>query len=64
MPPKVDTYLGIPGTHTDGMPLAAFVDAAMAGFAAGTGEIAVGFSARSSQASRAELDGIFRMLNG
>ncbi|HEX5051310.1 MAG TPA: SDR family NAD(P)-dependent oxidoreductase [Planctomycetota bacterium] len=64
IPPKVDTDLGIPGTHTDGMPLAEFVDAAMAGLAAGHAEVTAGFSAMCSRASRAELDAIFARMNG
>ncbi|MFN7975144.1 MAG: SDR family oxidoreductase [Acidobacteriota bacterium] len=63
IPPAVDTDLGGPGLHTFGVPLDEFADAAMARLAAGDDEIAYGFAAQSSRASRAELDAIFARMN-
>jgi uncharacterized oxidoreductase len=62
-PPAVNTDLGGPGLHTFGVAVDEFADAAMAGFEAGDLEIAYGFAARSSRASREEQDAIFRRMN-
>jgi uncharacterized oxidoreductase len=63
IPPAVHTELG--GTdHSFGVPLNEYADDVMQQLAAGHAEIAYGFSAKGSQASRAELDGMFQMLNG
>ena len=62
IPPAVHTELG--GTdHSFGVPLAEYADDVMRQLAAGHLEIAYGFSARASQASRPELDAIFQQLN-
>ncbi|MGE5246619.1 MAG: SDR family oxidoreductase [Betaproteobacteria bacterium] len=62
-PPAVNTDLGGPGLHTFGVPVDEFADAAMARVAAGELEVAHGFAAQSSRASRQELDEIFRRMN-
>lgn len=63
IPPAVHTELG--GTdHSFGVPLAEYADSVLAGLAAGQPEVAYGFSAQASQAPRAELDAMFRQLNG
>ncbi len=64
IPPAVDTDLGGPGLHTFGVPVDEFADVAMAGFARGDLEIAHGFAAGASQASRAEIDALFARMNG
>ena len=62
IPPAVHTELG--GTdHSFGVPLAEYADDVMQQLAAGHQEIAYGFSAKASQATRAELDGMFTQLN-
>jgi uncharacterized oxidoreductase len=63
IPPAVHTELG--GTdHSFGVPLAEYADDVMQQLAAGHPEIAYQFSAKASQANRAELDGMFQALNG
>ena len=63
IPPAVHTELG--GTdHSFGVPLAEYADDVMQQLAAGHAEIAYGFSAKASQASRPELDAMFQQLNG
>jgi uncharacterized oxidoreductase len=63
IPPAVHTELG--GTdHSFGVPLAEYADDVMQQLAAGNAEIAYGFSAKASQASRPELDALFKQLNG
>jgi uncharacterized oxidoreductase len=62
IPPAVHTGLG--GTdHSFGVPLAEYADDVMRQFATDALEITNGFSAKASQASRAELDGLFQALN-
>jgi uncharacterized oxidoreductase len=62
MPPAVHTNLG--GTdHSFGVPLDEYADDVMQQLAAGHLEIAYGTSAKSSQASRAELDAVFQAMN-
>ncbi|HWF83504.1 MAG TPA: SDR family NAD(P)-dependent oxidoreductase [Vicinamibacterales bacterium] len=63
IPPAVNTDLGGVGLHTFGAPLDDFADAVFARLGAGDLEIAHGFAAQSSQASRAALDAIFTRLN-
>ncbi len=63
VPPAVNTDLGGPGLHTFGVPLDEFADAAVARLEAGDLEIAYGFAAQSSRASRGELDAIFERMN-
>ena len=63
IPPAVHTELG--GTdHSFGVPLAEYADDVMQQLAAGYLEITYGFSAKASQVSRPELDGMFSQLNG
>jgi len=63
IPPAVHTELG--GTdHSFGVPLAEYADDVMQQLAAGHQEIAYGFSAKASQATRPELDNMFAQLNG
>jgi uncharacterized oxidoreductase len=62
IPPAVHTELG--GTdHSFGVPLDEYADDVMQQLAAGHSEITYGFSAKVSQASRAELDSTFKQLN-
>ncbi len=63
IPPAVNTDLGGVGLHTFGAPVDDFADAVFARLGAGDLEIAYGFAAQSSQASRAELDAIFTRMN-
>ena len=63
IPPAVDTDLGGPGLHTFGVNLNGFADSVFDGLEAGITEIAYGTADASSQASRAELDKIFQMMN-
>jgi uncharacterized oxidoreductase len=62
-PPAVNTDLGGPGLHTFGVPLDEFADAVMPRLVNGDLEIAYGFAAETSRASRSELDAIFARLN-
>jgi uncharacterized oxidoreductase len=62
-PPAVDTDLGGPGLHTFGVPLARFADAVFPRLLAGDSEIAYGFAAESSRASREQLDAMFQRMN-
>ena len=62
IPPAVHTNLG--GTdHSFGVPLDEYADDVMRQLTAGHLEIAYGTSAKSSQASRAELDAVFQAMN-
>ncbi|MDB4943934.1 MAG: short-chain dehydrogenase/reductase [Labilithrix sp.] len=61
IPPAVRTNLG--GSHDFGTPLDEYADSVMAQLAEGRPETTHGFSAKGSQASRAELDEIFRTMN-
>ena len=63
IPPAVNTNLGGAGLHDTGVPLAEFADAVFAGLEKGQQEVAYGFSQKSSQASRAELDQVFEQMN-
>lgn len=62
IPPAVRTNLG--GAHDFGTPLDEYGDSVMVQLAEGRAEVTYDFSAKGSQASRAELDGIFARLNG
>ena len=62
-PPAVNTDLGGKGLHDFGTPLNEFADSAMAQLEEGKIEIAYGFAAKSSRASREELDEIFKNMN-
>ncbi len=63
-PPHVNTDLMAPGANTAGMPLDAFIDAAVAQLVEGKLEITCGFSEKGSQATRPERDALFAMING
>ena len=63
IPPAVDTDLGGVGLHTGATPLDEFADAVMAQLAEGRSEIAYGYSATSSRASRDELDALTARMN-
>ena len=63
IPPAVDTDLGGPGLHKFGVALDEFANAAFEGLRRGENEIAYGFAAQSSRASRAELDQMFERMN-
>jgi uncharacterized oxidoreductase len=62
-PPAVDTDLGGPGLHTFGVNLDEYADAVMEGLKKGEQEITYGSSTKSANASRAERDAIFKMIN-
>ncbi len=61
IPPAVRTNLG--GSHDFGAPLDAYADSVMAQLEEGRPETTYEFSAKGSQASRAELDQMFKTLN-
>ena len=63
IPPAVQTDLGGPGLHDSGVPLAEFADAAFEQLKSGSNEVSYGFSAKTSKASRAELDETFKRMN-
>ena len=63
IPPAVNTDLGGPGRHTFGVPVEELVDAVLPRLQAGDLEIAYGFAAQSSRASRADLDAMFHRMN-
>ena len=63
IPPAVNTDLGGPGLQTFGAPLDEFTDAVMKRLENGDLEIPYGYSEKSSRASRAELDEIFKRMN-
>ncbi|MFL5813541.1 MAG: SDR family oxidoreductase [Bdellovibrionia bacterium] len=62
-PPAVDTDLGGPDLHTFGVDLNEFADAVMTGLKKSEQEITYGSSTKSANASRAERDAIFKMMN-
>lgn len=62
IPPAVRTNLG--GAHDFGTPLDEYADAVMTQLAEGRPEVTYEFAAKSSQASRAELDEMFERMNG
>jgi uncharacterized oxidoreductase len=61
IPPAVRTNLG--GSHDFGEPLDEFADAVMGQLKEGKAEVTYTFSAKTSQASRQEVDEIFQRLN-
>ena len=61
IPPAVRTNLG--GSHDFGTPLDEYCDSVMTQLAEGRPETTYGFSAQGSQASRAELDTLFKNMN-
>jgi uncharacterized oxidoreductase len=63
IPPAVNTDLGGKGIHTTGTPLNEFADAVVDQLKKGSVEIAYGFSAQSSRASREELNEMFKRMN-
>jgi uncharacterized oxidoreductase len=62
VPPAVRSNLG--GSHDFGVPTDEYADSVMAQLGEGRLEITYQFSTKSSQASRAEADAIFKQLNG
>jgi uncharacterized oxidoreductase len=62
IPPAVRTNLG--GSHDFGSPLAEYADSVIAQLEEQRPEVTYEFSAKGSQASRAELDQIFKGMNG
>jgi uncharacterized oxidoreductase len=62
-PPSVNTNLGGVGLHNTGVPLDEFADAVFKGLEKGEPEITYGFSAKTSRASREELDQIFKQMS-
>ena len=63
IPPAVNTDLGGKGIHTTGTPLNEFADAVVDQLKKESVEIAYGFSAQSSRASREELNEMFKRMN-
>ncbi len=63
IPPAVNTNLGGAGLHDGATPLAEFASAVVKGLENGDSEISYGFSAKTSRASREELDQIFKQMN-
>ena len=63
VPPAVQTDLGGPGLHTFGVPLDEFTDSIMKDIEKGQLEVGYGFSEKTRNASRQELDTIFKDLN-
>lgn len=61
IPPAVRTNLG--GSHDFGTPLDEYADSVMTQLGDGRPEVTYGFSAKGSQASRAELEEMSRNLN-
>ncbi|XYH98543.1 SDR family oxidoreductase [Sorangium sp. So ce1128] len=62
IPPAVRSNLG--GAHDFGVPTGEYADSVMQQLGEGRLEVTYQFSARSSQASRAEADEMFKQLNG
>jgi uncharacterized oxidoreductase len=62
-PPAVNTDLGGSGLHTRGTPLEEFAAAAYERLKAGDLEFGYGFSEKTRNASRAEIDETFRRMN-
>ena len=63
IPPAVNTDLGGKGLHTTATPLNEFADAVADQLKKGSLEIAYGFAANASRASREELDEMFKRMN-
>jgi uncharacterized oxidoreductase len=62
IPPAVKTNLG--GAHDFGEELSVYIDSVFAQLATDATEISFGFSGRTSQMSRADLDQAFQRMNG
>lgn len=63
IPPAVDTDLGGVGLHTFGVPLKEFSAGVRAQLQTEAMEITYGFSEKTSQASRQELNATFERMN-
>ena len=63
LPPAVNTDLGGAGLHSRGTPLEEFTTAAYERLKAGDLEFGYGFSEKSRNASRAEIDEAYRRMN-
>jgi uncharacterized oxidoreductase len=63
IPPAVNTDLGGKGLHTSGVDVDEFTDAIVKQLEDGQIEVSYGLATESSQASREQLDLIFRRLN-
>lgn len=63
VPPAVNTDLGGPGLHNFGVPVGDFADAMMTGLEAGALEIGYGTSETNRNASREQIDEIFKQMN-
>jgi uncharacterized oxidoreductase len=63
IPPAVQTDLGGSGLHNFGVPLQEFAEGVMKKLKEGEIEIGYGFSEKSRNASRAELNEIFNQMN-
>jgi uncharacterized oxidoreductase len=64
IPPAVATDLGGVGLHAKDTPVAEFIAAAREQLAAGKLEVTHGFSEKTSQGSRQDLDAVFQRMNG
>jgi len=64
IPPAVNTDLGGPGLHARDTPVEEFIAAVRAQLVEGKQEITYGFSAKTSQGSRQDLDAAFQRMNG
>jgi uncharacterized oxidoreductase len=64
IPPAVNTDLGGAGLHAKDTPVEEFIAAVKEQLAAGKLEITHGFSEKTSQGSREELDAIYQRMNG
>jgi uncharacterized oxidoreductase len=64
IPPAVATDLGGVGLHAKDTPVAEFIAAVKAQLEDGRPEITHGFSEKTSQGSRQELDAIYQRMNG
>jgi uncharacterized oxidoreductase len=63
-PPAVDTDLGAPGMHTFGENVDVFSDHVFGKLEEGQTEIGFKMSEMARNASRAEIDKVFSMMNG
>jgi uncharacterized oxidoreductase len=64
IPPAVATDLGGVGLHAKDTPVAEFIAAVREQLAAGKPEVTHGFSEKTSQGSRQDLDAVFQRMNG
>lgn len=63
VPPAVNTDLGGTGLHNFGVPVGDFADAMMTGLKNGDLEVGYGTSETNRNASREQIDEIFRQMN-